>query len=642
VRQGTSRPPGDPRNHWRGERADFEVGPQGQALILELRRIQETFEQELRRMPAERRHAPDAPCGGKPAKGLQSLRPKRRRGVLSRAFGGGFGTPRVQPLALSEPPASETESTVLERPDLPPGKAVAPLGAEPAARWSDPVSPKLGPMMQIGMTVPANENRVRGGERAEPVNYSSEDGLNMIAACLRAGKARCGVLVNCLRGAPVDHTSGDELAARIGRSFATELKIGLRVLAIGGAVIGGWGALVPLSGAVVVPGVLVAETYVKKLQHPTGGVVDRIYVRDGVHVREGDMVLRLDETQLRSNYELLVKQLDQLRVHTARLMAERDGLGEPDFPRELSASNVNNETTQLLASERTLFDARASSRSSQRGLLRNHVSQLREQITGLEAQIKSKGTQIELITSELKGVQTLYDKQLVTLPRLTTLQREAARLDGERAQLVSAIAEAEGKISEAELQIVRVDRDFHTDVMKDLRESQDKQAEVSERLIAARDQLSKTDIRAPTSGVVHQLSAHTVRGVIASGEVIMEIVPDADELQIDAHLPPNEIDHVRVGQKSLVRFSAFNQRTTPQLRGVVSYVSADSTHDKQTNVAYYSVRVTLPADERRRLGGLQLVSGMPADVFLETGSRTMLSYLLKPMQDQLQRTFNEP
>ena len=150
-------------------------------------------------------------------------------------------------------------------------------------------------------------------------------------------------------------------------------------------------------------------------------------------------------------------------------MAERDGLGEPDFPRELSASNVNNETTQLLASERTLFDARASSRSSQRGLLRNHVSQLREQITGLEAQIKSKGTQIELITSELKGVQTLYDKQLVTLPRLTTLQREAARLDGERAQLVSAIAEAEGKISEAELQIVRVDRDFHTDVMKDLR-----------------------------------------------------------------------------------------------------------------------------------------------------------------------------
>ena len=122
----------------------------------------------------------------------------------------------------------------------------------------------------------------------------------------------------------------------------------------------------------------------------------------------------------------------------------------------------------------------------------------------------------------------------------------------------------------------------------------------------------------------------------------MEIVPDADELQIDAHLPPNEIDHVRVGQKSLVRFSAFNQRTTPQLRGVVSYVSADSTHDKQTNVAYYSVRVTLPADERRRLGGLQLVSGMPADVFLETGSRTMLSYLLKPMQDQLQRTFNEP
>jgi HlyD family secretion protein len=295
----------------------------------------------------------------------------------------------------------------------------------------------------------------------------------------------------------------------------------------------------------------------------------------------------------------------------------------------------------LFASEKSLFKARATARGSQKELLRGRVGQLSEEIVGLNAQIKSKAAQLELINSELQGLQGLYDKRLVPLTRLTSLQREAARLDGERGQLVSSIAETQARISEAELQIVRIDQDFRAEVMKDLREAQDKEAECAERNVAAQDVLDRIDLRAPTSGVVHQLSVHTVGGVITPAEVVMVIVPESDDLQIEARLPPNDIDQVHRGQDALVRFSAFNQRTTPQLNGTVSLVSADSSHDAQSNASYYTVRVTLPHNELDRLGGRPLVAGMPSEVFLQTGSRTMMSYMLKPITDQFQRMFRE-
>jgi HlyD family secretion protein len=295
----------------------------------------------------------------------------------------------------------------------------------------------------------------------------------------------------------------------------------------------------------------------------------------------------------------------------------------------------------LLASEEALFKARANARRSQIDLLQSRISQLGEEIAGLDAQVDSKSKQLELIAGELSGVQDLYDKRLVPLTRLTSLQRESARIEGERGQLMSAIAETKSKIGEAQLQIVRIDQDFRTDVVKELGETQGKEAELVERGVAAKDLLDRIEIRAPTSGVIHQLSAHTIGGVIRAGDAIMEIVPDSDDLQIEARLQPTDIDQVRVGQKAFVRFSAFNQRTTPQLNGVVSYVSADTSHDQQTNASYFTVRLTLAEDERHRLAGLQLVSGMPAEVFMQTGSRTMMSYLLKPITDQLQRAFVE-
>jgi HlyD family secretion protein len=428
-----------------------------------------------------------------------------------------------------------------------------------------------------------------------------------------------------------------DLCGHLRHGFEAELRTGMRVLVLGVGLAGGWAVTVPLSAAVTVVGTLVVETDVKKIQHPVGGVVAQIPAYDGLHVKAGDLLVRLDETQARTNRQVISNQLDQVRARMTRLIAERDGTDEPNLPEKAPAAAPESE--RLFASERALFRARSGARQNQKQLLQSNIAQLGEEITGIEAQIKSKAAQLTLISGELTGVQSLYDKQLVPLTRLAALQRQAAQLDGERSQLTSAIAETRAKISQAQLQIVKIDQDLRSEVMKDLREAQDKESELSQRVVAAQDQLDRIEIRAPTAGVVHQLAVHTIGGVISAGQVIMEIVPDADGLQIESKLPPVSIDQVRVGQTALVRFSAFNQRTTPQVGGVVSYVAADLTQEPQTRAAYYTVRVTLPGE--RRLGNLQLVSGMPAEVFLQTGTRTMMSYLLRPITDQMQRTFSE-
>lgn len=431
------------------------------------------------------------------------------------------------------------------------------------------------------------------------------------------------------------------LTDRIRLGLEKELRTGLRMLGVATGIVGIWAIAAPLSAAVVIAGTLVAASSVKKVQHPTGGIVAQILVQDGRLVNEGDLLVRLDDTQARTSLAVLRKQLRETRAHLARLIAERDGSSEmkpTDEPKgEDDASNLQ----QAFLSERLLFRARATSRESQKELLRREIVQFKEQIAGLEAQVRSKEVQHDLAASELQGLQDLYNKHLVPLTRLTALQRESAGLDGQLGQLISQIAETQSKISGAELQIVRIDQDFLTEVAKDLAESQTKEGEFAERSVAAQDQLSRTDIRAPTSGVIHQLSVHTIGGVIGPGEVIMEIVPDADNLQIEGRLMPNDIDQVHVGQTAIIRFSALNQRTTPQLSGIVSYVAADLTHDRQTNAGYYTVRATLPLDELHRLGDVQLVSGMPAELFMRTGSRTMMSYLLKPVADQLTRSFKQ-
>jgi HlyD family secretion protein len=434
---------------------------------------------------------------------------------------------------------------------------------------------------------------------------------------------------------------GENITQRAGRAYENELRTGLRALLVVGGLAGGWMAFVPLSGAVVVPGNLVVQSNVKTIQHPTGGVVAQIPVHNGMRVNAGDLLLRLDSTQAQASLQVVSKQLDEVRAKISRLVAERDGLPKPVVPPELSTRLDDNNVKTLLASEASLFRARVTARESQKELLQSKVSQLGEEIIGLDSQVVSKGKQLELITGELGGVQDLFDKRLVPLARLTTLQRESARIEGERGQLLSTIAETKAKIDEAKLQMVRLDQDVRTEVVKELGEVQGKEAELSERAVAARDVLDRIELRAPTSGVIHQLAAHTIGGVIRAGDTIMEVVPDSDDLQIEARLQPNDIDQVRKGQQAFVRFSAFNQRVTPQLIGQVSFVSPDTTRDQQSGTSYFTVRIMLPEEERRLLAGLRLVSGMPAEVFMQTGSRTMLSYLFKPILDQFQRAFVE-
>jgi HlyD family secretion protein len=241
----------------------------------------------------------------------------------------------------------------------------------------------------------------------------------------------------------------------------------------------------------------------------------------------------------------------------------------------------------------------------------------------------------------LAGVRELWRKKLIQLSRLTELERASARLDGERGQLIATTARTKGKISETELEILQIDQDLRSEVGKELAEVRGKTTELAERKIAAEDLLKRVDIRAPQSGKVHQLAVHTVGGVVTPGEPLMLIVPDYDVLKIEARLSPQDIDQIRPNQKVILRFSSFNQRTTPELTGSVTMISADLTKDEKTGAGYYTVRIGLPDHELARLGALKLVPGMPVESFIETGERTALSYFVKPLSDQIARAFRE-
>ena len=295
-----------------------------------------------------------------------------------------------------------------------------------------------------------------------------------------------------------------------------------------------------------------------------------------------------------------------------------------------------------LGGERRLFELRRAARLGQQSQLRQRIGQLNEEIGGLSAQLGAKQQEIVLVQKELKGARELWDKNLMPITKLTSLEREATRLEGERGQVTASIAQAKGKISELELQIIQVDRDLASEVGKDLREAEGKIGEFVERKVAAEDQLKRVDIRAPQDGTVHQSTAHTVGGVVnAGGEPIMLIVPDTDTLMVEAKVPPQDIDQLQLGQKAVLRFSTFNQRTTPELNGTVSRISADATQDQRTGVNSYTIRIALPPQEIARLGDVKLVPGMPVEAFLQTGDRKAMSYLVKPLMDQITRAFRE-
>jgi HlyD family secretion protein len=425
------------------------------------------------------------------------------------------------------------------------------------------------------------------------------------------------------------------------RSIRLHLIIGLSIVLVLAGGLGGWASTMQISGALIAPGAIVVESNVKKVQHPTGGVVGEVLARDGDLVKAGDVVVRLDDTVTKANLAIVTKNLNGLWARGARLQAEQQGLDKVVFPKELLDHADDPDVKNIIANETKLFEVRTYGRVGQKAQLHERVTQLNEEIAGLTAQEKAKDQEIALIEKELVGVRQLYDQHLVQMTRLTTLERDGARLNGERAQYVASKAQAKGKITETELQIIQVDKDMVSDVSKDLRETNDKIGEFVERKVTAEDQLRRTDIRAPQDGMVLQSTVHTVGGVITAGDAIMMIVPQSDDLQVEAKVNPQDIDKLQIGQKTLLRLSAFNQRTTPELNGVVTRVSPDVTVDQRTGQSYYTIRVSMPPEEVARLGDVKMIPGMPVEAFVQTGDRTMLSYLIKPLSDQLMRAFRE-
>ena len=422
-------------------------------------------------------------------------------------------------------------------------------------------------------------------------------------------------------------------------SIRRHLLVGSAAALVLLAGVGGWATTTELSGAVIAPGQLVVDSNVKKVQHPAGGVVGELRVKDGDRVKAGEVVVRLDETQARANWAIVTKALDELEARQARGEAERDGADRMSFPADLLARKDDPDVQRVTAGEQRLFEIRRGAREGQKAQLKEQIAQLGQQIQGTAEQEAAKAKEIDWIKQELKGVRDLWKQSLVPFSRVTALERDGARLEGERGALIATAAQARGRIAETELKILQIDEDLRTEVGKELADIRGKKSELVEKRVAAEDQLKRIDLVAPQDGKVFQQSVHTVGGVIQAGESVMLIVPDGDSLAIEARIAPHEIDQVHMGQRAVVRFTAFNQRTTPELDGEIVRIGADVTQEEKKGESYYAVRIRIADDELARLDGLKLVAGMPVEAFIQTTPRTVVSYLVKPLGDQIARAF---
>ncbi|MDP2699345.1 HlyD family type I secretion periplasmic adaptor subunit [Thalassospira sp.] len=425
------------------------------------------------------------------------------------------------------------------------------------------------------------------------------------------------------------------------RSLRNHMVFGVGVVVLMAAGLAGWLAVAQLSGAVVASGKMVVDSNVKDVQHPDGGIVGEIRVRDGDRVAAGDLLMRLDDTMARASLAITESQIDALSARRMRLIAERDGADDLTLPAVFAGRQDDPAVAELVAAERSLFAARRASLDAKKQQLQQRLLQLGETVVGMTAQKQAKEEESRHIVDELGGLEMLYDKQLVPITRVAALRREKASLAGQSGELIANIAGTGMQIAETEIAILQLDQDRQTEILTELSDIDPQLAELMQKQIALRDQLRRIDIRAPYDGTIYQMAVHTVGGVVAAGDRIMGIVPDNDELVIEAQLRPQDIDQVLPGQPAMLRFTAFNQRTTPELDGRVSVVAADLTRDDLTGEMFYSVRIRIDAGEISRLGTQSLMPGMPVEAFIATGERTALSYLFKPLSDQFARAFRE-
>jgi HlyD family secretion protein len=421
--------------------------------------------------------------------------------------------------------------------------------------------------------------------------------------------------------------------------LSRNLRVGMITVGVLVFGIGGLAATVPIAGAVVASGEVTVESLVKRIGHPTGGVVADVLVHDGDRVQKGQLLMRLDATVSGANATIAEESVDQLLAREARLAAERDGRPAPVFPPALTQRASDPKIATLMAEEMRVFTVRRNARLSQEAELDQRVSQSLAEIGGYQAQVASVRDQSKFIQQELTATRSLWEQHYTTLERLSQLERTAASLRGDEASSLSSIARARSQISEIRQQKDALEQDAHSQASTELSDVQAKLSENRQKNVAAADVNRRNDIVSPSDGIVDKLAFTTIGGVVPPNMTIMEIVPDTDRLIVTARIAPSDIDQVQPDMPVNLRFSAFNAQSTPQIGGEGITVSADRNSDERTGAAYYKALIRISPDELKRLGALRLRPGMPVEAFIRTGNRTLLSYLTKPLRDQLQRAF---
>ncbi|MBL1264580.1 HlyD family type I secretion periplasmic adaptor subunit [Candidatus Methylomicrobium oryzae] len=416
--------------------------------------------------------------------------------------------------------------------------------------------------------------------------------------------------------------------------------IGTVIVILTFGIFGGWAFLAPIDSSALAPGVVVVKSHRKTVQHLDGGIVARILAKDGDLVNEGDPLLILDDTQLKAQMEIARSQFISLAAQAARLRAEKDQLNQIAFPDELK-DDSDQKVTEAKKAEINVFKSRKTTHDGEVAVLRERISQISSKIKGLQAQVESKKVLVDSFGEEIHDLKELLAEGYADKLRLRDMERSHAMQNGEIAQLNAEIATNQMLISETRLQIMQIQKKFQEEVASKLSEVQAQLNDVNERLSATKDKLDRIIIKAPVSGMVMGLSVHTQNGVISPGHAILDIVPRDAELIIEAQVSPNDIDRVSVGLHAEVRFSAFKQSQTPKMDGTVIQLSADRFVDDQSGTPYYQARVELTPESRKKLGKLQLVPGMPAEVLINTGERTLFEYLAQPATNAFARAFIE-
>ena len=420
------------------------------------------------------------------------------------------------------------------------------------------------------------------------------------------------------------------------------IRAGLATLGGLALMLGLWGSGAELDGAVIAPGQIQVDQNRQIVQHPDGGVVAAIAVREGQSVQAGELLLSLDGTLLQSELSIVEAQLFELRARRARLEAERDDAPAPAFPADLTAlADTRPEVAEQIEGQRRLFLARRDTLARQTEQLARRKAQTAAQIEGIDAQSAALTLQADLIASELADQQSLLDRGLAQAARVLALRREAASLQGRVGELAALRAQSEGRMTEIDLESLRLAALRREEATAELRDIGPSEQELAERARALGERIARLDIRAPVSGTVLSLAVTTPRAVIRPADPILYLVPQDRPLVIAVQIPPAHVDEVRLGQSVRLVFSALSTRDTPELQGTLALVSADALADQTTGQTFFRGEITLPPDQIARLEGRALVPGMPVEAFILTGARTPLAYLLQPFTDYFRQAFRE-